>query len=113
MWLRLISSTRKAAISALALAMVRPNSSTSASSRAMPSKPSSMSDHLLDLVAQRLRVERFDDVAGDARLLGGNHVFRLALGGHHDEGRRFQPAVGAHLLQQLKPGHRRLVPVAD
>src|SRR6185437_5698053 len=155
MWLSVMSSTRSAAISALAEAMVRPSSSTSAisevslvsgSSSAMPrtarttsatssgsapgkrpaieDRRSAMADtvantasgipqHLLDLFPQRLRVERLDDVVGDAGLLGGDHVLRLAFGGNHDEGRGTQPGVGPHFLEQLQAGHRHHVPVAD
>src|SRR6185437_17073956 len=143
MWLSVMSSTRSAAISALAEAMVRPSSSTSAmsevslgsgSSSDMPrtarttsatssgcasgkrpeieDRRSAMADtvastasgipqHLFDFFAQCLRVERLDDVVGDASLLGGNDVLRLALRGDHDERRRAQPGVGPHFLEQL------------
>src|SRR5688572_19766070 len=106
-WLSVMSSTFSRAISCLARATVRPSPSSSASSAAsvaekapdmLPSTartaasmrawsggggcaPSGISHHLLDLVAQRLGVERLDDVVGDAGLLGGDHVLRLALGG--------------------------------
>src|ERR1700733_12092004 len=74
---------------------------------------SAMRQHLLDFLAQGFRVERLDDVVGDAGLLGSHHVLHLAFGGDHDERRALQPAVGAHLLQKLQSGHRRHVPVAD
>src|SRR6516165_1038024 len=71
--------------------------------------PSAMNQHLLDLVAQRLGVERLDDVVGDAGLLGGHHVLHLALGGDHDERRGLQLCIRPHLLQQLQAGHRHHV----
>lgn len=52
-----------------------------------------MDHHLLDLVAQRLGVERLDDVVRHARLLRRDHVLGLALGGDHDEGRGLQPRI--------------------
>src|SRR5258705_304291 len=42
-------------------------------------------EHALDLLLERGGVERLDDVVVDARLLGGDDVLGLALGGDHDE----------------------------
>src|SRR3954468_4072364 len=139
-WLWLMSSTRSAAISDLARLTSRPSASSSESSAASPTVmapesvprtartaasirswpgpscrmlPSGMRHHLLDLLAQRLRVEGLDDVVGDAGLLGGHHVLGLALGGDHDEGQFLQPRIGPHFLQQVEPGHRLHVPVGD
>src|SRR5436309_7361668 len=108
-----MSSTRSAAISALAFAIVRPSSSTSANSEAcraarsaVTAVPSSMSEHFLDFPAQGLGVERLDDVIRDAGLLGRDDVLCLALGRHHDERRGLELRIRTNLLQQLQAGHR-------
>src|SRR4051794_11294417 len=147
-----MSSTRNAAISALALAMVRPSSSTSVnrvvswavksplivvstakttsatrsgsikgwrariaasrsasvpcSRRGSAAGVSGIRQHLFDLVLQRFRVERLDDVVGHAGLLRSDDVLHLAFGGDHDERRLVELGVRPNLLQQLQARHR-------
>src|SRR3978361_367903 len=74
---------------------------------------SSMTQDFFNLALERFRVERLDDVVGNAGGLGGDDIFRLAFGGDHDEGQRLQAVVRTHFLQKLQPGHRGHVPVAD
>src|SRR5690349_16134940 len=110
-----MSSTRSAAISVLVRATSRPSASSSASRAtsatvmsperlprtartacsiaSSPECPSGMAEHLLDLLAQSLCVERFHDVIGDARLLRGDDILCLALGGDHDEGHVLQTCI--------------------
>ena len=45
-------------------------------------------EHRVDLVLERLGVERLDDVVVHAGLLGGDDVLGLGFGGDHDERRR-------------------------
>src|SRR5690606_38196667 len=74
---------------------------------------SEIADDRGELLLQRCRVERFDDVVADAGLLRRNHVLALALRRDHDEGQVLQPVVRPHLAQELQAGHRLHVPVGD
>src|SRR5579863_4993203 len=69
--------------------------------------------HAGDLGAQRVGIERLDDIVGDAGLLGGDDIFSLALRRDHDEGNVLELRIATHPAQQIESGHRRHVPVRD
>src|ERR1041384_4495261 len=67
----------------------------------------------LDRSDEELGLERFDDPALGARLLGALDQRGLAFGRQHHDRQRLPARVGAQLLEHLEPVHARHVDIAD